>query len=256
MAIALRIQLGAESHEEFSNVCAKHLGYAGGHALSGFGAFAMILHFIQGSPFARMARVLLREFDIECVEEEIREFPPPASFFDINPLGQVPVLEDRGKRFFPTHVVLARILDVASETRSTGGVSSKLARDAFHRDDEQLLAVLLAMSDMLATAKYQIWAGLDAVQKNSLGFNPAERNIERVYRTLDWLETRATDGGFWPDAISIQDVVLTCIILWSEARGAIAWRGRPRLETIVERLARRPSFAATAPLPWSPDDKP
>ena len=215
----------------------------------------MILYFIQGSPFARMARVLLREFRIECAEEEIREFPPPASFFDINPLGQVPVLEDRGKRLFPTHVVFALILDIASDSGSTADLSPRLARDAFRREDEQLLAVLLAMSDVLATAKYQIWAGLDPVQKNSLGFNPAERNLERVYRTLDWLEKRATGYGFWPDIISIQDVVLACFILWSEARGAIAWRGRPRLESIVARLAERPSFAATVPLPWTPADK-
>jgi glutathione S-transferase len=215
----------------------------------------MILYFIQGSPFARMARVLLREFGIECSEEEIREFPPPAGFFDINPLGQVPVLEDHGKRFFPTHVVLAHILDIAARAERTGDLSPRLFRDASHREDEQLMTVLLAMSDMLATAKYQIWAGLDAVQENSLGFNPAERNMERVYRTLDWLEKRATERGFWPDVISPHDVVLACIILWSEARGTIAWRGRPRLEGIVARLAERPSFAATAPLPWPPADK-
>jgi glutathione S-transferase len=215
----------------------------------------MILYFIQGSPFARMARVLLREFRIECAEEEILEFPPPASFFDINPLGQVPVLEDDGKRLFPTHVVLAHILDVAARADRNGDLSPRLFRDAFHCEDEQLMTVLLAVSDMLATAKYQIWAGLDAVQENSLGFNPAERNMERVYRTLDWLENRATERGFWPDAISPHDVVLACIILWSEARGTIAWRGRPRLESIVARLADRPSFAATAPLPWPPADK-
>jgi glutathione S-transferase len=214
----------------------------------------MILYFIQGSPFARMARVLLREFSIECTEEEIREFPPPPSFFDINPFGQVPVLEDRGQRFFPTHVVLARILDIASHAGSTGDLSRNRVRDAYRWEDEQLLAVLLEMSDMLARAKYQIWAGLDPVHKNSLGFNPAERNMERVYRTLDWLEKRATDQGFWPDTLSTPDVVLACIILWSEARGAIAWRGRSRLEGIVARLTERPSFAATVPLPWPPAD--
>lgn len=212
----------------------------------------MILYFIQGSPFARMARVLLREFRIECAEEEIREFPPPSSFFEINPLGQVPVLEDGGKRFFPTRVVLAHILDVASGAGAAGDLSPRLVREAFRSEDEQLLAVLLAMGDMLATVKYQNWAGLDPVHKNSLGFNPAERNMERVYRTLDWLEERAMDPGFWPDRISTHDVVLACIILWSEARGAIAWRGRQRLENIVARLSERPSFAATAPLPWMP----
>jgi glutathione S-transferase len=105
---------------------------------------------------------------------------------------------------------------------------------------------------MLAASKYQQWAGLGPVARNALGFNPAERNMERVYRTLDWLEKQACKDGFWPTEISVQDVVLACLILWSEARGAIAWRGRRKLEKIVANLKDRPSFAETAPLPWSP----
>jgi hypothetical protein len=43
------------------------------------------------------------------------------------------------------------------------------------------------------------------------------------------------------------DVAVACFILWSEVRGPIAWRGRPRLESLVAGLEPRPSFRSTAP---------
>jgi glutathione S-transferase len=76
----------------------------------------------------------------------------------------------------------------------------------------------------------------------------ASARIERAeLPVLDWLEQQASRDGFWPAEISVQDVVLACLILWSEARGAIEWRGRPQLENIVAHLKDRPSFLATAP---------
>src|SRR5436189_102509 len=65
----------------------------------------MRLYYIQGSPFARMVRVLLRELNIACDEIEITDFPPPRDYFTINPLGQVPVLETDVGRLFPTSAI-------------------------------------------------------------------------------------------------------------------------------------------------------
>src|SRR5262249_57489505 len=117
------------------------------------------------------------------------------------------------------------------------------------QQDEQLLVVLLAMGDLMCATQYQKWAGLAVVDRNRLGFDPAQRNLLRVYRTLDWLEQRATTGGFWPSTISVQDVVLACLILWSESRGPIQWRGRPQLEGIVSGPETPPTFPPPAPPP-------
>lgn len=210
----------------------------------------MLLHYIQGSPFARMARVLLREYGLACEERLIEEFPPSPAYFDVNPLGQVPALEDGQARLFPTSVVLAHLVRKAGHAGTAGGeVARTLARDGCREMDEQLLAVLLAMGDMMAMVQYLKWAGLASGGPNRLGFDPVERNQERVYRTLDWLEQRAGVGGFWPECIAVQDVVLACLMLWSDSRGPIAWRGRPRLESLVARLEGRPSFLATVPRP-------
>ena len=68
----------------------------------------MLLYYIQGSPFARMARVLLREFEIPCAERLLEEFPPAPAYFDVNPLGQVPAIADGAERDFPTSVVAGK----------------------------------------------------------------------------------------------------------------------------------------------------
>ncbi len=41
----------------------------------------MLFYYLPSSPFARMALVLLREFEISAVEEIIQDFPPPPDYF-------------------------------------------------------------------------------------------------------------------------------------------------------------------------------
>jgi glutathione S-transferase len=144
----------------------------------------------------------------------------------------------------------------ASKRARDGGLplARVLWRDEFQIiEDRQLLAVLLAMGDVLAATKYQEWAGLRPPERNVLGFDIAERNGARVQRTLDWLESKATVSGFFPGILSVQDIALVCLILWTESRRPIAWRGRARLEALVESSERRPSFAASVPRPWRPN---
>lgn len=208
----------------------------------------MRLHYTPGSPFARIIRVMLRELDIACEEVEILGFPPSSDYFAINPLGQVPALEtDDGVRF-PTQLIIDFLLEGAPHAASP--LAPSLRRDAAHWQDEQTLTVLLGMGDALAAMKYQQWAGLGPGGDNLLGYDPADRHRERALRTLDWLEERAGPDGFQPGRLSVQDIALTAILLWIDARGGFPWRGRPKLEAIVAACAARPSFAGTGPQPW------
>jgi glutathione S-transferase len=207
----------------------------------------MDLHFIDGSPFARIVRILAREHKIVVNELEITEFPPPDSFHELNPLGQVPVLVDNGAAYFPTRIVIDALLSKVPTSGSD--VAGEVSREKCRLRDEQLLAVILGMGDVLAAHHYARWAGIGPVDRNRLGFDPAERNMVRVLRTLDWLETRIAGRGFHPGKISIQDIAFACLILWTESRGAIDWRGRSRLEKLVQNLENRQSFVATQPRP-------
>jgi len=207
----------------------------------------MELHFIDGSPFARIARVLAREHAVEWKEIEVAEFPPAESFLDLNPLGQVPVLVNSGHSYFPTRIVIDVLFSNVSRASET--VATAVARADHRLEDEQALAVILAIGDAVVAHHYYKWAGIGAVECNQLGFDPAERNLVRVYRALDWLEARIGGAGFQPDLISVQDIALACFILWTESRGPIAWRGRPKIEALIKKLENRPSFRTTVPRP-------
>lgn len=205
------------------------------------------LHYIDGSPFARVVRILAREHGVAMRENEVVEFPPSDDFLEINPLGQVPVLVVDGVAHFPTRIAIAALL--ARVAKPAEGVAGAIAREDHKAGDEQDLAVILAMGDALAAHHYAKWAGIGPVGRNRLGFDPAERNMLRALRALDWLEKRLQDARFQPGRVSVQDIALAAVILWTESRGAIAWRGRPQLERLVGGLAGRTSFVATAPRP-------
>lgn len=208
----------------------------------------MKLYYTLGSPFARIVRVLLRELFIECEEIELSVFPPQSEFFKINPLGQVPALEAEDGVIFPTRLIIDRLLMLPRIAPS--GLAGAVRSDPGTWQDEQVLAVLLSMGDALVAIKYQAWAGLRAEGENLIGYDPAERHSQRVASTLDWLEDHASSKGFLAGTLSIQDIALSCLLLWTDARGGFAWRNRPKIEAIVSSCAVRPSFLATAPQPW------
>jgi glutathione S-transferase len=207
----------------------------------------MDLHYIDGSPFARIIRVLAREHAVEMREIEISEFPPPDNFLAINPLGQVPVLVDAGVAHFPTRIAIEALLSRLKAPNK--GVATAITRKVSKAKDDQDLTVILAMGDALAAHHYAKWAGVGPVGDNQLGFDPAQRNMARALRTLDWLEKRMQDGCFQPGIISVQDIALACFILWTESRGPIDWRGRPQIESLIGNLEGRTSLVTTTPRP-------
>lgn len=196
----------------------------------------MELHYFDGSPFARIVRVLAREHAVDWKEIEIVEFPAPDSFLDLNPLGQVPVLVDGDCTYFPTRVVIDVLF---SRVRTANGtVAMAVARPDRRVEDEQVLAVVLAMGDALVAHHYHKWAGIGPIGRDRLGFDPTERNMVRVYHALDWLEARMDGAGFLPGLISVQDISLACFIIWTESRGPVDWRGRPKIEAFDKEIGR------------------
>jgi glutathione S-transferase len=196
------------------------------------------LGYFPGSPFARMARVLCREWAL-AVEDVEHRFPPPLDLFDLNPLGQVPVLRVEAEAVFPTFLVLERLWEMAARPS-----------EAYNPDrDRQLLLTILLAGDALVAALYQRWSGLGTVGPNYIGYDPAGRHLDRFDHVLGWAEARLTSP---PDAITVPAVALACLLLWSDARGGPAWRHHAGLADRVDILSRRKSFATTRPQEWRP----
>lgn len=211
---------------------------------------ALSCHYVDGSPFARMLRVLARETGLAMDEIEIVEFPPPPEFFTLNPMGQVPVLVIDGTPRFPTETSLAAIMEAAAAQGLPSHLAPGLARPGNVLDDRQVLSVIFALGAEMVALNYRRWAGLAPSGPNRLGFDLDARALKRIAAALDWLTALLGPEGFRPDGLSVQDVALTCILLWADSRGGPAWRGRPALDALADRLALRPSFTATAPRAW------
>jgi len=198
------------------------------------------LYYIQGSPFARLCRLLIDEWHLP-VQSVILEHPLPDDYFEITPTGQVPVLKTVGETIFPTSQIVEQLWAMTQE--ASAPYLDPLA-------DRQILAVILEIGNFLVTAQQQVWAGLEPVGKNELGYNPRDRHILRAQKTLDWLEAQA---GEWliRNEINVCDYALACIILWAESRMGIQWRDRKKLAAIVDKLQERPSFKRIALEPYS-----
>jgi glutathione S-transferase len=194
------------------------------------------LAYFPGSPFARMARVLVREWRLP-VEEVEYSFPPTDALFEINPLGTVPVLVVAGRPIFPTLLVLERLWETAE--RPTAYDPGK---------DRQVLLTALQACEAFVSARYQAWAGLGPVSTNHVGYDPAERHMARVGTTLAWLGRQGI-----PDGVSLVGVAVACTVLWARARGGLGAPLPNSLACLIDALDRRPSFMETRPQDWSPD---
>jgi glutathione S-transferase len=94
----------------------------------------MHLHCIDGSPFARIARVLILEHGLPVRLHEITAFPPPDDFLAVSPLGHVSALQVGDKTYFPTRIVIDALLTHATEL---GEFTTRVNRPGHALDDEQ-----------------------------------------------------------------------------------------------------------------------
>lgn len=188
-----------------------------------------------------MARVLIRGRNLAVVGAEV-PFPPPPDWFDLNPLGRAPVLRHGPEAVFPTLLVLERPWTMAGHP------------DGAYRPgtDRQSLLVTLQAGDALVAALYQDRTGLRPAAPNHIGYDPAQRNLERFTRTLGWLAARPQVGR---DEVNLPDVAMACLIQWSEARGGPGPPPGAGLDGRIRALARRPGFADTQPRPWRPGER-
>lgn len=214
------------------------------------------LHFTAGSFFSRKVRIVLAEKGLtyESRIEGSSRNRSPESFAAMNPVLKVPVLIDGELTLFESDLIIEYLLRRYPGNASGGAVpplAAEITRATHHWEDAKTLAVLNDAADTMVNLRYWKANGL-AVEKVDYG----RKQQARFHSCLDWLEERTTSEGFIPGVFSVQDIALVCTLDYIDARGEylkglLEWRGRPRIEAIVDRYRERPSMKSTVPGPAS-----
>jgi glutathione S-transferase len=196
----------------------------------------MKLFYASGSPYARIARVAVRELGladrVEEVEVTLRD--PSSSLLPYNPGGKVPALQLDDGTVLNESLLLLAFLD----TRHGG-------RKFLPMDGADGWKTLSQLG--------QAYAFLDAVTvwNRELRFGqsaPAVIALERqrADRAADALESAIGGGGYSGPLDASQIVLAAALENFARRHKVWDWRaGRPRLSAFLDRVAARPSFDAT-----------
>ena len=204
----------------------------------------MKLFFNNASPFVRKARVFARETGLDKKIEEITTVVSPVqenpTLAQANPLKKIPALVlDDGTTLFDSRVIV-EYLDTVSPV-------SRLIPEP----NRQRIVVKRweALADGVCDAAVAIVleGKRPARQQNKDWLDRQRGKIDLGLKELgEELGERAWCNG---EAYSLADIATGCVLAYLDLRHtAIDWRAAyPNLVKLAEKLAKRPSFAETAP---------
>jgi len=194
------------------------------------------------SPYARKVRVVLAEKKIDC--QQIEESPWTAAnpVHAYSPLGKVPVLVlDDGTALYDSRVIVEYLDNVSPVSRL---IPEPLRQRIGVRKWEAL-----ADGIMDATLDIVVERRRPAAQQNTDRISRAERKIAEGVAEL----SKELDDKDWcnGEAYSLADIATGCVLGYLDLRQPqIGWRDAyPNLAKFYERIAKRASFADTAPPP-------
>ncbi len=202
-------------------------------------AGAMKLYVTPGSPYARMARIVVLEKGLQARVEVIPAKTRTAGspYYDINPSGRVPYLVRDDGVGLEESGVICDYLD-----RLDGRPMFGLPAGDEGWEARRLEALARSLADGLSVWLREILRPQD---ERSPGVIQHEK--DRAARMTDLWEMEI-EHTLMRGALNMPQLTLACA-LGLEARNAdFRWRPRhPKLVDWFERVAARPSFAATAP---------
>jgi glutathione S-transferase len=192
------------------------------------------------SPYARKVRIALAEKKIEYALVEVSPWTPGNIVATINPLGKIPVLElDDGTHLYDSRVIVEYLDTVSPVSRLIPEPSRQ--RIAVRRWE--------ALADGIcdAAAALRIETQRPARQQNRDWLARQRDKVERGVRELgSELDDKAWCNG---EGYTLADIAVGSALGYLDLRLAdLDWRGeQPNLARLAEKLAKRPSFAETAP---------
>jgi len=194
------------------------------------------------SPYARKVRIALAEKRFEYVMVEDQPWEPGSVAAGFNPLGKIPVLVlDDGTTLYDSRVIV-EYLDVVSPVSRLIPEPSR-QRIAVKRWEALADGVCDAAGAMVVELRRP-----PRQQSNEWLSRQADKVARGVRELANELGERAWCSG---ESYSLADIATGCALGYLDLRQPdIAWRDDyPNLARLVEKLAKRPSFAETVPQP-------
>lgn len=197
----------------------------------------MKLYVTPGSPYARMARIVVLEKGLQSRVETIvaKTRTADSPYYGINPSGRVPYLvTDAGVGLEESAVVCAYL------DRVDGKPALEAPGDGW--EVRRLEALARSLLDGLS-----VWGREILRPENERSPRVIEHEKERARRMTDAWE-REIGQPIMQGPLNMVQITLGCALGLEARNPEFRWRaGRPKLSAWFDRIAARPSFAATAP---------
>ncbi|MGI9520386.1 MAG: glutathione S-transferase family protein [Hyphomicrobiaceae bacterium] len=199
----------------------------------------MKLYVTKFSPYARLARVVLREKGLETRINEIvaqtRVVDSP--YYEINPSGRVPYLVRADGVGLEGSRLICEFLDsLDGQPVFSCGAGSKYWE--FQRLDERARSLMEGLS---------VWIRELIRPESDRSSAVIEHEIERSKRLVSFWNAEI-DHPIMQGTINHAQLALACALLLEQWNPYFEWRQEhSKLERWLDPFANRPSFAATAP---------
>ena len=199
----------------------------------------MKLYITPGSPYARMARVVVIEKGLESRVEVIvaKTRAADSPYYKINPSGRVPyLLRDDGVGMEESAVICAWLDHIDSKS----AFDPPAGGDAW--EARRLEALARSLVDGLSVWLREILRPLNEQSPSVI-----QHEAERARRMFDLWETEI-GHPLMRGALNMVQLTLACALGLEARNPGLDWRtGHPKLCAWFDRIAARPSLAATAP---------
>lgn len=198
----------------------------------------MKLYITPGSPYARMARIVILETGLQDRVETIvaKTRTPDSPYYAINPSGRVPYLvRDDGVGMEESALICAYLDRLDGAPRI-----SRVESEPW--EAERLEALARSMLDGLS-----VWGREILRPENERSPGVIQHETERAWRMADLWE-RQIDHPLMHGALNLLQITLACALGLEARNPGFRWRaGRPKLAKWFDEIAARPSFEATRP---------
>jgi glutathione S-transferase len=203
------------------------------------GALNMKLYVTYGSPYARLARIIVIEKALEdrvkIIEAKTRA--PGSPYYQINPSGRVPYLvDDDGTGMEDSQLVCAYLDGLDGKPRF---------HDASHPPDWAYLRLEFAARSMCDGIA--VWGREMVRPENERSPTTLAHESARARRMADFFEDRVTDP-LLQGSPGMAHLILAVAVEMARTRGlGDLAAGRPRLANWMRAISALPSMQRTAP---------